>query len=95
MSTRTTLVLLALLILVAGGVYFIEFRKPAGGAVATPNAVGSTTLLTLTAPAINGITVRDTVSNTQVSATRDASGTWWLTSPAGQPADPATMNSVA
>jgi len=94
-STRTTLVLLALLILVAGGVYFIEFRKPASGAVVTPNAASSTTLLNLTAPAINGITLRDTVSNTQVSATRDVSGTWWLTSPAGQPADPTTMNSVA
>ena len=94
MSTRTTLVLLALLILVAGGVYFIEFRKPAGGAVATPNAAGSTTLLTLTAPAINSITVRDIVSNTQVSATRDVSSTWRLSDPAGQLADAATMDSL-
>ena len=94
MSTRTTLVLLALLILVAGGVYFIEFRNPAGGAVATPNAAGSTTLLNLTAPAINSITVRDTVSNTQISATRDVSGTWRLSDPAGQLADAAAMDSL-
>jgi len=94
MSTRTTLVLLALLILVAGGVYFIEFRKPAGEAAATPNAASSM-LLNLTAPAINGITMRDTISNTQVSATCDVSGTWWLTSPVAQPADPTTMSSVA
>jgi len=94
MSTRTTLVLLAFLILVAGGVYFTEFRKPAGGAVATPNVAGSTTLLTLTAPAINSITVRDTVSNTQVSATRDVSNTWRLSDPAGQLADAATMDSL-
>jgi hypothetical protein len=95
MSTRTTLVLLALLILVGIAVYFIEFRQPAGGAVATPNAAGSTMLLTLTAPAINSITVRDTVSNTQVSVTRDVSGTWWLTGPVKGPADPTTMNSMA
>ena len=94
MSTRTTLVLLALLILVAGGVYFIEFYKPAGKAVATPSAASST-LFNLTAPAINGITMHDTISNTQVSATRDVSGTWWLTSPVAQPADPTTMNSLA
>jgi hypothetical protein len=94
MSTRTTLVLLALLILVGFAVYFIEFRKPAGGAVATPNAAGSATLLTLTAPAINSITVRDAVSNTQVSATRDVSSTWRLSDPAGQLADAATMDSL-
>jgi hypothetical protein len=94
MSTRTTLVLLALLILVAGGVYFMEFRTPSGGTVATPSAASST-LLNLTAPAINGITMRDTVSNTQVSATRDVSGTWWLTSPVAEPADPTAMSSVA
>jgi hypothetical protein len=85
---------LALLILVAGGVYFIEFRNPAGGAVATPNAAGSTTLLNLTAPAINSITVRDTMSNTQISATRDVSGTWRLSDPAGQLADAAAMDSL-
>ena len=95
MSTRTTLVLLALLILVAGGVYFIEFRKPGGEAAATPTATSSMLFNNLTAPAINGITVHDTISNTQVSATRDVSGTWWLTSPVAQPADPATMSSVA
>ncbi len=95
MSIRTTLVLAALLILVAGGVYFsVESRKPAGGAVATPNAAGSTTLLTLTAPAINSITVSDMVSNTQVSATRDVSSTWRLSDPAGQLADAATMDSL-
>ena len=95
MSTRTTLVLLALLILVGFAVYFIEFRQPAGGAIATPNAASSTTLLTLTAPAINSIAVRDTVSNTQVSVTRDVSGTWRLANPAGQLADAATMDSLA
>jgi hypothetical protein len=94
MSTRTTLVLLALLILVGFAVYLIEFRQPAGGAVATPNAANSTTLLTLTAPAINSIAVRDTVSNTQVSVTRDVSGTWRLADPAGQLADAATMDSL-
>ena len=95
MSTRTTLVLLTFLILVGIAVYLIEFRTPAGGAVATPDAAGSTALLTLTAPAINSITVRDTVSNTQVYATRDVSGTWRLSDPAGQLADAATMDSLA
>ena len=95
MSTRTTLVLLTFLILVGIAVYLIEFSTPAGGAVATPNAAGSTALLTLTAPAINSITVRDTVSNTQVSATRDVSSTWRLSDPAGQLADAATMDSLA
>ena len=94
MSIRTTLILLAVLILVGFAVYFIEFRNPAGGAVATPNAASSTTFLTLTAPAINSITVRDTVSNTQVSVTRDVSSTWRLSGPAGQLADAATMDSL-
>jgi hypothetical protein len=94
MSTRTTLVLLAILILVGIAVYFIEFRNPAS-ATTTPAASSPATLLELTAPAINGITVRDTLSNTAVSATRDVSGTWWLTNPAGQPGDLTTLNSMA
>jgi Domain of unknown function (DUF4340) len=94
MSTRTTWVLLAVLILVGIAVYFIEFRKP-DAATATPVPSGPTTLLELSSPAINGITVRDTLSNTTVSATRDVSGTWWLISLAGQPGDPATLNSMA
>jgi hypothetical protein len=94
MSAKTTLVLLALLILVAGVVYFIEFRKPAEQAV-TPAAAGSGTLLDVSSPAIDGITVHDVVSGTQVSATRDVSGTWWLTEPAGKIADPAALNLMA
>jgi hypothetical protein len=94
MSTKTTLVLLAFLILVAGVVYFIEFRKPADQA-ASPAAAGPTTLLEVSSPAVSGITVRDVVSGTQVSATRDVSGTWWLTDPAGQPGDPTALNLMA
>lgn len=94
MSTRTTLILLAVLVLVAGVVYLLEFRKP-GGATVTPAATGPTTLLELSSPAINGLTVQDAISNTTVSVTRDVSGTWWLTEPAGQPADPATLNPLA
>ena len=94
MSTKTTLVLLAFLILVAGVVYFIEFRKPADQA-ALPAASGPTTLLPVSSPAISGITMRDVVSGTQVSATRDMSGTWWLADPAGQPGDPAALNLMA
>jgi len=94
MNTRTTLVLLAVLILVGIAVYFIEFRKPGIG-TATPAAPESATLLVLSSPAISGITVRDTVSNTMVSATRDISGTWWLAEPAGQPADPGILNPMA
>ena len=94
MSAKTTLVLLAFLILVAGVVYFIEFRKPAEQA-ASPTASGSETLLNVSSPAIDGISVRDVVSGTQVSATRDVSGTWWLTEPAGKTADPAALNLMA
>lgn len=94
MSTKTTLVLLALLILVGGVVYFTQVRKP-GGEAATPVPPESTSLLDVSTPAIDGITVRDVVSNTQVSATRDVSGTWWLTEPAGQTGDPAALNSIA
>ena len=94
MSTKTTLVLLAFLILVAAVVYFIEFRGQ-GGAVATPTASGPANLWEVSLPSISGITVRDTMSGTLVSATRDLSGTWWLDSPAGQPADPAALNTMA
>ena len=94
MNIRTTLILLAVLIIVAGIVYYSEFYKP-GQAMATPAASGSTMLIELSSPAISGITVRDTLSNTIVSATRDVSGTWWLADPAGQPGDPATLNSMA
>lgn len=94
MSTKTTLVLLAFLILVAGVVYFIEFRRPAEQP-ASPSASGATTLLEVSSPAISGITMRDVVSGTQVSATRDVSGTWWLAEPAGQPGDPAALNLMA
>jgi hypothetical protein len=94
MSAKTTLVLLALLILVAGVVYLMEFRQPAGQA-ATPAASGSESLLDVSSPAIDGITVRDVISGTQVSATRDMSGTWWLTEPAGKTADPAALNLMA
>jgi len=93
MSTKTTLVLLAFLILVATVVYFIEFRGQ-GGTVATPAASRPASLWEVSLPSISGITVRDTVSGTQVSATRDVSGTWWLNSPAGQPADPAALNTM-
>ena len=94
MNTRTTLILLAVLIIVAGIVYYSEFYKP-GQATATPAASGSAMLIELSSPAISGITVRDTLSNTMVSATRDVSGTWWLADPAGQPGDPAILNSMA
>ena len=94
MSAKTTLVLLAFLILVAAVVYFIEFRSP-GGTVVTPVASGPASLWEISLPSIDGITVRDTISGTQVSATRDVSGTWWLDSPAGQPADPAALNTMA
>lgn len=94
MNIRTTLILLAVLIIVAGIVYYSEFYKP-GQATATPAASGSSMLLELSSPAISGITVRDTVSNTRVSATRDVSGTWWLADPAGQPGDPTILNSMA
>ncbi len=94
MSTRTTLVLLAFLILVAAVVYLIEFRKPAGG-TATPVPSDTTSLLDTSAPAINSITVRDIVSGTQVSAMRDISGTWWLMDPPNQPGDLAAWNNMA
>jgi len=94
MNTRTTLILLAVLVLVAGVVYYTEFYKP-GQATATPVASGSNLLLEVTSPAISGITVRDVLSSTQVSATRDVSGTWWLAEPTGQPADPAILNPMA
>lgn len=94
MSTKTTLVLLALLILVAGVVYFIELRKPSGGA-ATPAPSDTQALLDVSSPAISGITVHDVLSGTQVSATRDVSGTWWLMDRPGQLADPASFNSMA
>jgi len=94
MSTKTTLVLLAFLILIGAIVYFTQIRQPAGGA-ATPAASGNKPLLDLTTPAINGITVHDVVSSTQVSATRDVSGTWWLTEPAGQTGDPAALSQMA
>lgn len=94
MSMRTTLVLLAVLILLAGVVYFTQIRKPEGG-TAMPAAPDSKSLLDVTAPAISGITIRDVVSNTQVSATRDVSGTWWLIEPPNQLADPAAFNSMA
>ena len=94
MSTKTTLVLLAFLILVAAVVYFTQFRGQSGAA-ATPSAPGPASLWEVSLPSISGITVRDTVSGTQVSATRDLSGTWWLNSPAGQPADPAALNTMA
>ena len=94
MSTKTTLVLLAFLILVAAVVYFTQFREQ-GGTAATPSASRPANLWEVSLPSISGITVRDTVSGTQVSATRDVSGTWWLNSPAGQPADPAALNTMA
>jgi hypothetical protein len=94
MSTKTTLVLLAFLILVAAVVYLIEFRGQ-GGTAATPTVSGPASLWEVSLPSISGITVRDTMSGTQVSATRDVSGTWWLDSPAGQPADPAALNTMA
>lgn len=94
MSTKTTLVLLAFLILIAGIVYFIEYRKPAE-TPASPSTSGSSTLLEVSSPAISGLTLSDVVSGTQVSATRDVSGTWWLTDPAGQPGDPAALNLMA
>jgi Domain of unknown function (DUF4340) len=94
MSTKTTLVLLAFLILVAAVVYLIEFRGQ-GGTAATPTVSGPASLWEVSLPSISGITVRDTMSGTQVSATRDLSGTWWLDSPAGQPADPAALNTMA
>jgi hypothetical protein len=94
MNTRTTLILLAVLVLVAGVVYFTEFYKP-GQATVTPAASGPTMLLEVTSPAIGGITVRDALSGTQVSASRDVSGTWWLADPAGRPADPAILNPMA
>ena len=84
MSTRTTLVLLALLVLVAGVVYLIEFRKPAD---ATPPAANPL-LFDLSLSGITGLTVRNVLSDTQVTATRDISGTWWLGS---QPADPTAV----
>jgi hypothetical protein len=87
MSTRTTLVLLALLVLVAGVVYLLEFRKPA----ATTPAAGNPLLLDVSLSGITGLTVRDVPSNTQVTATRDISGTWWLGS---QPADATTMHNL-
>ena len=93
MNTRTTLILLAVLVLVAGVVYLIEFYKPSN-ATPTPAPPGPTTLLEISSPAISGITVRDVLSGTQVSATRDASGMWWLAEPAGQPGDPATLNAM-
>jgi len=52
-------------------------------------------LLNVSSPAIDSISVRDVVSGTQVSATRDVSGTWWLTEPAGKTADPAALNLMA
>lgn len=94
MSTRTTLVLLAFLILIAAVVYLIEFRKPAGE-TATPASSDTPSLLNTSAPAINSITVRDIVSGTQVSAMRDISGTWWLTDPPNQPGDLAAWNTMA
>ncbi len=96
MSTRTTLILLLVLIVVVAGVYLLEFRNPAGqGATAGATSSAPTSLLTVSLPAISGITVRDVVSGTTVSATRDVSGTWWLAQPAGQPADPASLSSMA
>jgi len=94
MSTRTTLILLAVLVLVAAVVYFTQIRKPEGGA-ATPAAPESKSLLDVSMPAISGITIRDVLSGTQVSATRDVSGTWWLVEPPNQVADPAALNSMA
>jgi hypothetical protein len=94
MSAKTTLVLLALLLLVAGVVYFIQFRQPGGG-TATPAASGNKPLLDLTMPAINGFTVQNVISNTEIAATLDVSGTWWLSQPAGQPGDPATLSGLA
>jgi|GEM_PF-3156311 len=94
MNTRTTLILLAVLVIVGIAVYYIEFYKPSD-ATPTPAPPGPTTLLELSSPAISGITVRDVLSGTQVSATRDASGMWWLAEPAGQPGDPAKLNSMA
>jgi hypothetical protein len=91
MSTRTTLILLALLVLVGSIVYLIEYRKPAGAA-GTPVPAENQSLLEVTFPAISGVTVRDVMSGTHMSATRDISGTWWL---ADQPADPATLNQFA
>ncbi len=95
MSGRTTLILLIILVVVAGAVYWIEFRQPASPAVTASSSSETTNLLSISSPAISGITVRDVVSGTQVSATRDVSGTWWLAQPAGKPADPATLNSLA
>jgi hypothetical protein len=94
MNTRTTLILLAVLVLVGIAVYYTEFYKPSN-ATPTPAPPGPTTLLGISSPAISGITVRDVLSGTQVSATRDASGMWWLAEPAGQPGDPAQLNSMA
>lgn len=90
MSTRTTLVLLALLVIVAGVVYLIEFRKPAN-ATPTPAATNPV-LFDLSMSGIGGLTVRDVLSNTQVTATRDTSGAWWLGS---HPADPTAMLDLA
>ncbi len=95
MSTRTTLILLVDLIVVAGAVYLVEFRKPAGGAAAPAPSSETTTLLNVTVPSITGISVRDVISGTAVSATRDISGTWWLGQPANKPADPAALNTMA
>jgi len=95
MNTRTTLVLLAILAAVGVAIYFIEFYKPPE-ANATPTPSGSKAFLEVSSPAIDGITIRNVLSDTQVSVSRDISGTWWMTEPsAGEPGDPTTLNSLA
>jgi len=89
MKPRTTLILLAVLVVLGGYVYWTELRQPASSASTTPTPAP---VWSYAAEQVVGITIQG--GGKQVRLTRPANGAWQLETPQAGPADQDRVTAV-
>lgn len=95
MNRRTTIILLAVFVVLGGIAYYLNANPEAAGRTPTPTLGAPPKVWQLESNNIKSVTVIDRVRNVTFSAAVDEQEAWTITQPSPGPADGLTMSSVS
>jgi hypothetical protein len=92
MNRKTTLVLLAVLVVLGGYTYYYQAQKNAPQPTAT--AAPSMAVWTITADQITGLQITETATGHQVAVSKTGPTQWQVTKPDSKPADSSQLDNL-